>query len=250
VSPSRHAPALPSIRNGDLVPYFSVRAFAVHLLTASGTAFALAALVAATRLDWTLMFFILGLALLVDGIDGPLARRWRVSEKLPRWSGETLDLVVDFLSYVFVPAYAIVASGLLPSHLALLLGLIIVITGALYFADTEMKMEGNYFRGFPALWNLVAFYLFVLKPGPWFAVALTLAFAILTFVPFRFIHPVRVVRWRPFNLALLAVWAVLAAWALRRGLSPEPWVVWGLAGIGLYFCGFGLTGGRHDRTAD
>ena len=139
-------------------------AFAVHVFTACGAACALLALIAAVHADWTRMFSLLGLALIIDGVDGTLARRLRVAERLPRWSGELLDFVVDFATYVFVPAYAIAAGGLLPPSVALPLGLIVTVTGALYFADRRMKTADNYFRGFPALWNVVAFYLFLLKP--------------------------------------------------------------------------------------
>src|SRR5262245_53902285 len=139
-------------------------AFSVHVLTALGAAFALFALVAAIRSDWPLMFLWLGVALFVDGIDGMLARALHVAEKAPRWSGDVLDLVVDFTTYVFVPAYAITDAGLLPPPIAIIAGGIIVVTGALYFADNEMKTAGNFFRGFPAVWNLIAFYLLLLEP--------------------------------------------------------------------------------------
>jgi phosphatidylcholine synthase len=217
-----------------------VRAFAVHILTASGGGLALLALVAAARADWMQMFLWLGLALIVDGLDGPLARRFAVGETLPRWSGDALDLVVDFLTYVFVPAFALAASGLLPPVVDIVLPLGIVISAALYFADREMKMPGNYFRGFPALWNAAAFYLLLLRPSPWIT-ALTIAVLIgLTFAPFMFIHPVRVRRWRKANLGLLVVWAVLALVAVLRNLQPSPVVTVGLCAIGLYFFAFGL----------
>ena len=132
------------------------------------------------------MFFCLGLALVVDGLDGPLAREFKVAEVLPRWSGETLDLVVDFTTYVFVPAYAIAASGQLPNALAIPAGILIVITGALYFArPRQMKTADNYFRGFPAVWNLAAFYLYLLEPPPWLAAAAVAALAGLTFAPIQ-----------------------------------------------------------------
>src|SRR6202165_191718 len=92
-------------------------AFAVHVFTACGAACALLALLAAVRADWAIMFVWLGIALVIDGVDGTFARRFRVAELLPRWSGDVLDLVVDILNYVFVPAYAIAVSGLLPSVL-------------------------------------------------------------------------------------------------------------------------------------
>ena len=117
------------------------RAFAVHLLTAAGAALALLALLAAVRGAFDLMFLCLGIALVVDGIDGTIARALDVAELLPRWSGDVLDLVVDFVTYVFVPAYAIAASGYLPEFLAIPLACVIVITGALYFADGDMKIR-------------------------------------------------------------------------------------------------------------
>ena len=96
-----------------------VRAFTVHIFTACGAALGFLALILATGEQWAAMFLCLGLALVVDGIDGPLARAFKVAELLPRWSGEALDFVVDFITYVFVPAYAIAASGLLPQALAI-----------------------------------------------------------------------------------------------------------------------------------
>jgi phosphatidylcholine synthase len=139
-----------------------IAAFAVHFFTATGAALGLFALFAAVDRQWTLMFWYLAAALLIDGIDGSIARRVRVAEVLPRWSGDVLDLVVDFVTYVFVPAYAIATSGLLPELLGVPAGVVIVVTSAIYFADRDMKTEDNYFRGFPALWNAAAFYLFVL----------------------------------------------------------------------------------------
>jgi phosphatidylserine synthase len=131
---------------------FTIVGFCIHVLTASGAACALLALMAAVEAKWAAMFAWLGVALVVDAVDGPLARRLEVAQRLPRWSGETLDLIVDFATYVFVPAYAIAASRLLPEGLETASGILVVVTGALYFADRRMKMPDNYFRGFPALW--------------------------------------------------------------------------------------------------
>jgi len=217
-----------------------LRAYAVHVLTASGAAFALMAMVFATGGHWEAMFVCLGLALIVDGVDGPLAREFKVAELLPRWSGDTLDLVVDFTTYVFVPAYAIAASGLLPVWFELAAGIIVVVCGALYFADRDMKTDDNYFRGFPALWNLAAFYLYILQPPGWAGVTLILALAVLSFVPFKFVHPMRVRYLRPLNIALLVVWAALAVFAVLSGLAPGPSVVWPLVLIAVYFFVVGL----------
>jgi phosphatidylcholine synthase len=219
----------------------AVAAFAVHVITASGAACALIALKAAVAAQWPKMFAWLGAALVIDGIDGSLARRVRTAEVLPRWSGDVLDFVVDFTTYVFVPAYAMVSSGLLPQSIALALGLIVIVTAALYFADRQMKTSDYYFRGFPALWNLVAFYLFVLKPAPWLAAAAVLLLAALTFAPLHFVHPVRVPRWRPLNVAVLLLWGVLAVCALMQNLAPPVWTAVLLAAIAIYFVIAGLV---------
>ncbi len=213
----------------------SARAFAVHVFTASGAALALLALVFATGGRWTEMFATLGVALIVDGADGPLARKLKVAETLPRWSGDTLDLVVDFVTYVFVPAYAIAACGVLPQELTLPAGIVVVVTGALYFADRNMKTADNYFRGFPAVWNLAAFYLILLKPDPWMAAVLVVGLAALSFAPIKFLHPLRVKDLRPLNVTLLAVWGILAFLALFYDLAPGPYVTWPLVVIAVYF---------------
>lgn len=198
-------------------------AFGIHIFTALGGAIALLALLEAVREHWALMFGWLGLALLIDGIDGPLARKFNVKTILPNWSGDTLDLVVDFLTYVFVPAYAITASGLLIPLATPLLGAAIVVSGALYFADTRMKTDDNHFRGFPALWNAAAFYLFLLKPPAAVGSALLACLVVLTFMPFNVIHPLRTVRFRTFNLAAIMLWSALAIIiAAMNFLVPPP----------------------------
>jgi phosphatidylcholine synthase len=217
-----------------------IRAFTVHVFTATGAALALLALILATGGHWAGMFFCLGLALLVDGLDGPMARAFEVEKLLPRWSGNTLDLVVDFTTYVFVPAFAIAASGLLPQVLAIPAGIVVVITGALYFADRDMKTDDNYFRGFPAVWNLAAFYLYLLEPPEWAAAIAIVVLAGLSFAPIKFLHPLRVQRWRTINIALLAAWAVLAFIAIVQDLSPGLNVTLPLSLIAVYFFLIGL----------
>lgn len=217
-----------------------MQAFAVHVLTASGVAFGLLALLAAHERRFSAMFLWLGIALIVDGIDGPLARRLRVREVLPHWSGDILDLVVDYLNYVMVPAYALVVSGLIPPLWSYAASAAITVTGALYFADLRMKTEESYFRGFPACWNLVVFYLFLLKPSPMIAAAAVAVFSALTFAPVAFLHPLRVRRLRGLNLMLLGAWAVFALISLMYELAPPAYAVIALGVIGLYFLAAGF----------
>jgi phosphatidylcholine synthase len=223
----------------------TMAAFTVHIFTACGAACAFLALIAAVGGKWAQMFLWLGIALFIDGIDGTFARRLRVAEVLPRWSGDVLDLVVDVVNYVFVPAYALAASGLLPSSIATLLGILIVVTGSLYFADRWMKTADYYFRGFPAVWNVAAFYIFVLKPPPWLGAFVIVALAALTFVPVHFIHPMRIAHLRALTMAALVLWAILALVTVVENLDPGFWVATALSILAIYFVGIGFLRRYH-----
>jgi phosphatidylcholine synthase len=218
-------------------PAIRAAAFSVHIFTALGAGVALVALLEAVREHWAAMFFWLGAALVIDGIDGPIARRLNVHRVQPNWSGEVLDLVVDFVTYVFVPAYAIAASGLLLPVAAPFVGVAIVVTGALYFADRRMKVDDNHFRGFPALWNAAAFYLFLLHWQPVFSTLLIVVLIVMTFVPLHVLHPVRVVRLRWLTLSLIVIWAVLAIYALVVDFRAGTPVTAALCAIALYVVG-------------
>jgi phosphatidylcholine synthase len=209
-------------------------AFSVHIFTALGAGVALLAMLEAVREHWAAMFWWLGAALLIDAFDGPMARRLDVMNVQPDWSGDVLDLVVDFTTYVFVPAYAITASGLLLPLAAPVLGVAIAVTGALYFADRRMKSADNHFRGFPGLWNVAAFYLFLLHPPPALASVAVAVLVVLTFVPFHVIHPVRVVRLRWLTLPLVALWAALVTYAVAVDFAVGVPITALLCAIGLY----------------
>jgi phosphatidylcholine synthase len=212
-------------------------AFSVHVFTALGAGVALNALLEAVREHWTAMFWWLGVALVIDGVDGPIARRLDVVGLQPDWSGEVLDLVVDFVTYVFVPAYAITASGLLWPIAAPVLGAGIAVSGALYFADRRMKSDDNHFRGFPGLWNIAAFYLFLLQWSPAASSLSVAALIVLTFMPFYVVHPLRVVRLRRLTLCLIGAGSVLAVVTLIYDFKPGTAVTAALCAIGLYVVG-------------
>jgi phosphatidylcholine synthase len=218
-------------------PATRATAFSVHVFTALGAGLALLALLEAVREHWAAMFGWLGVALVIDALDGPIARRLDVVRVQPNWSGEVLDLVVDFVTYVFVPGYAITASGLLLPVAAPLLGAGVVVSGALYFADRRMKAADNHFRGFPALWNAAAFYLFLLHLRPALSSLAVAALIVLTFVPVHVLHPVRVVRWRGLTLSLIGVWAVLAIFTLASDFEVGAPVTIGLCAIAAYIVG-------------
>ncbi len=214
--------------------------WAVHLLTASGAAFALVAAVAAAGGAWQMVFLLLGLAMIVDGVDGPIARKLGVRDRLPWFDGATLDLVVDFTTYVLVPALVLALSDLLSEPFATGAGILVAVVGALYFADTRMKTADQAFRGFPAVWNAVVFQLMVYKFPQAVTVLVILAFAVLTFLPVEFVHPMRVKRLRPVTFGMSVVWGLTAFAALVENLDPNPVVLTLFSIANLYFAGIGV----------
>ena len=199
-------------------------AAAIHFLTATGAAFALLALIAAARGDWQLMFVWLGVALIVDTIDGPLARRVDVTRVLPRWSGERLDLIVDFLTYTAVPAFALTQADLLPEAYRLPTGVAVMMSSLFHMADQDSKTKEGYFVGFPAIWNVVCLYLFAFMPPPFVSLAIVAVFVVLTFVPILCVHPFRVAELRGFSVAISALWLAAAIGAVANPFPSPLWV--------------------------
>ena len=199
-------------------------AASVHLLTASGAVLALLALRAVHDGDWQMMFVWLGAALIVDAVDGPLARLLAVKTVLPRFSGERLDLIVDYLTYVAVPAYALTEAPLLPEAARLPAAAAILLASLFHVADRNSKTEEGYFVGFPAIWNIVLLYLFVLGLSPGVSLAVVAIFVLLTFVPILAVHPFRVARLRPLTCLVTALWAGAAIAAIANPFPSPLWV--------------------------
>jgi phosphatidylcholine synthase len=215
-------------------------AASVHGLTASGAVLALLALRAVHQSDWRTMFVWLGLALIVDAVDGPLARRLEVRTALPRFSGERLDLIVDYLTYVVVPAYALTEAAILPDAWRLPAAVAILLSSLFHVADLESKTEEGYFVGFPAIWNVVLFYLFALGLPPYAALAVVALFVLATFVPVHALHPFRVARLRAVSCFVTLAWTGTAALVLASPFPSGPWLQALLLACAAYFVGLGV----------
>lgn len=218
-----------------------IKALSVHLLTATGAVFSMLAMLAAVEEKWSLMFLWLVVALVVDGVDGPLARRYDVKVNWPTYDGVLLDLIIDYLTYVFIPAFALFKSGLLTGWTGWLAIIAIVYGSAIYFVDTRMKTKDNSFAGFPACWNMVVLVLFALKPGEWVTLGIVIALAVTMFTNLKFIHPVRTDRWRAFSLPVALAWVFFAGWAAWVDFDPKSWAHWGLVLSSLYLCLAGVV---------
>lgn len=216
-------------------------ALLVHLLTATGAVLATLAMLAAIERDWELMFLWLVVAFAVDGIDGPLARRYHVKTHAPEFDGERLDLIIDYLTYVFIPAFALFRSDLLPGWTGWVAILLITFASALYFADTRMKTLDNSFSGFPGCWNMVVLVLFALEPNARITLALVAALSLAMFLPLRFIHPVRTRRWRQLSLPVALGWTFFAGWAVWMHFEPQSWAHWGLVVTSIYLLLAGIV---------
>lgn len=219
----------------------TLKAYSVHLLTATGAVWSMLAMLAAVEGNWDMMFLWLVVALVVDGVDGPLARRYGVKTRAPLIDGVLLDLIIDYLTYVFIPAYALFASGLLPGWTGWVAIIVITFASALYFADTRMKTKDNSFAGFPACWNMVALVIFALKPDFWVTLGLVVVLSITMFTRLKFIHPVRTARWRVVSLPMALGWTFFAGWAAWVDFHPHSWAHWGLVVTSVYLMGAGIA---------
>ena len=216
-----------------------LKALSVHYFTAIGAILAMLAMLAAVDERWDLMFLWLVVAFFVDGLDGPLARRYDVKKFAPEYDGVLLDLIIDYLTYVFIPAYALFVSGLLNGWSGWVCIIVIAFTSVLYFADTRMKTKDNSFAGFPGCWNMLVLVLFSIQPI-WQIILITvILLAISMFSNLKFIHPVRTVRWRLISLPIAALWTFLGGYAAwyNFNISGEIKILFVLATTYLLFAG-------------
>jgi len=215
-------------------------AASVHILTGLGAVVALMAARAIIARDWDVMFLWLGVSFVIDGVDGPLARFFGVKQKIPTFSGERLDWIIDYLTFVFIPVFAMVEAGFLPGLGGLVLAGVILMSSLYHFCDIGNKSDDGCFVGFPAIWNIVAFYCFAMQLSPLVTGIAVVVLAAATFVPMKWVHPVRA-RWlRPITALVTAVWSIVAVIVLIQGLPAEGWteavlIVCGLYGVGLSF---------------
>jgi phosphatidylcholine synthase len=219
----------------------------VHTFTALGIVCGLMATLAIIAGAWELAFVWLGAALVIDGIDGTFARLVDVGRRLPRFSGDRLDLVIDYVTYVFAPVLALLQAGYLPGYLGLLLAGCILVSSLFHFCDTQSKADDYSFVGFPAIWNAVAFYIFALGLSAHTAMVLAVACVALTFVPLKWAHPFRTVTLRPLTLTVMAAWGAAAASTLVAGFPASGWARAVLVLAAIYGIGLALLSNLSGR---
>lgn len=214
-------------------------AAAVHLFTGLGAICALLALSAASKGAFEQAFAWLGAALIIDGLDGPVARRLSIDGRMPHISGERLDLIIDYLNYVAVPAFILVQAKLVPGGYAILAGSVILLSSLYHFAHQGSKTHDCFFVGFPCVWNVIVFYFFALSVPPLTAFIAVMVFAVMTFIPLKWSHPLRVALLRPVTILITLVWAAASVWIVQHGFPGAPQAQIILLLGGLYFLALG-----------
>jgi phosphatidylcholine synthase len=197
-----------------------------HLYTGLGAAAALLATLAVIEGDYRSAFVWLGAQIFVDATDGVLARYLRVKERLPSFDGARLDDIIDYLCYVFVPVLLALHVPLLPGSWGVAVGIVVLLASAYGFSQTTAKVKTTdyFFTGFPSYWNLVVFYLYVFRFPPAINGLILLVFALLVFVPFRYVYPSRTQTLSAVTNALGVGWGLLTLWLVwRLPATDGPW---------------------------
>jgi phosphatidylcholine synthase len=202
----------------SLIPFIS--AWLVHLYTALGGVVGFYTILAIEQANFRDAFFLMALAVVIDATDGTLARAARVKELIPWFDGDLLDEIVDYLNYVFVPCLFLVRANLLPAQDALWLVAAPLLSSAYGFCQRDAKTADYFFLGFPSYWNIVVFYLYVLKTPAWVNAFLVLALSILVFIPIRYIYPSRSPRFRTQTNVFGSFWGAAILYAIYR--LPDP----------------------------
>ena len=203
-----------------------VLAWGVHLFTATGALWGLLAIMATVQHQWQAAFFWLGLAALVDSLDGTLARRFKVKGVLPGFDGALLDNIIDYQTYVIVPAIFLYEANLLPASVTIAGVAMVVLASAFQFCQEDAKTDDHSFKGFPSYWNVVVFYLFIFNANPWINFWVIATLTVLVFVPIRYLYPSRMVRYQKLTLALTIIWGLLCVTIWLQYPAFQPWMLW------------------------
>jgi phosphatidylcholine synthase len=217
-----------------------IKAWLAHLFTASGALWGFLALVAVVRHEWIAAAAWMALAAFVDSIDGTLSRYFRVKQILPGFDGALLDNIIDYQTYVVVPALFVYQAEMVPNGWLLLVPAIILLSSSYQFAQANAKTADHFFKGFPSYWNVVVVYLFFLGTSPLTNLLALITCAILVFVPIKYVYPSRTIKFRRLTLALTAVWFLTLPIAMWQYPSVPSWVAWISAIYFIYYVGLSL----------
>ena len=210
-------------------------AWLAHFYTATGAVLAFLAARAVIESEFRTAFFWLSLQMAVDATDGVLARAAQVSTRLPWFNGAKLDDIVDYLTYVFVPALFVWRALLVPEVWTIPVAAAMLLSSAYGFNRDDAKTADHFFTGFPSYWNVVVFYLFVAGLSASLNAAILLTLAVLVFVPIRYVYPSRTPVWAMPTNVLGVVWAALMLVMLWQYPEVSPAVFAGSLVFPVYY---------------
>lgn len=229
--------------------WHKVTSWFVHAYTATGAVLALLIVLAAVEGDVAEALWLGLAALVIDGTDGMLARRFAVKERLPWFDGALLDNIVDYLTYVFAPVVLLLQTGYLPDGAAgTVVAVLPLVASSYQFCRVDAKTDDHFFLGFPSYWNVVAFYVIALDVSTAVATAVIVVCALLVLVPVGYLYPSRMPVLRTPTLALTAVWLVLYAVVVAQLPDPNDYVVAASLAYIAYYCGLSLYLDQRRRS--
>ena len=215
--------------------------YLVHIFTALGVVFGFLALLATVDGKIPEAFLWLAAALFVDGVDGTLARAVNVNQNTPEIDGAILDNIIDYLNYVVVPVFIFYSLGMAPEPYLLLSCIAILLVSCFTFTNTNIKTDDFYFSGFPAIWNIVVLYFYILESSEFTNFIFVILFCVLTFIPFKYVHPFRVVEFRKITLIITSIWMITTTILLFDLSFSNPiftsanFIIWLITNV--YFAG-------------
>lgn len=232
-SPSELSSWSPSRREKSL-------AWFAHIFTASGVLWGMLTILAIINAQWILAFVWMSVAILIDSVDGFLARRLRVKAVIPEFDGALLDNIVDYLNYTFVPAFFLLSAGLLPPSMAFVAAALVLLASAYQFCQSDAKTADHYFKGFPSYWNIMVYYMFILGWNPWFNLAVVTVLAVFVFVPIKYIYPSRTRLYQGLTLTLVTIWGIANVIIMVTYPNHPQWSIWLSLGVAIYYMGMSL----------
>jgi len=215
--------------------------YLVHVFTALGVVFGFLALLATVDGKIPEAFLWLAAALFVDRVDGTLARAVNVNQNTPEIDGAILDNIIDYLNYVVVPVFIFYSLGMAPEPYLLLSCVAILLVSCFTFTNTNIKTDDFYFSGFPAIWNIVVLYFYILESSEFTNFIFVILFCVLTFIPFKYVHPFRVVEFRKITLIITFIWMITTTILLfdipfsNSIFTSANFVIWLITNV--YFAG-------------
>lgn len=180
-----------------------IRASLVHFLTGSGIIFSFLALVSVIEGYKLQTFMFLGVALIIDIIDGTLARRYKIDVIFPNIDGKTLDTIIDYINYILIPCIMLYKFNYLPQNFSLIIPIVILCISLYSYINIKLIDASFSYLGFPSIWNIILLYLEILSFNKWINLLIIIFFVFLKFVPFKVLHPMRFPKLKKTNITLL-----------------------------------------------